>query len=111
MKFINLYLTLLLLIAIIIAPSCSLNTITFNKSKVKTNVKMMTTTQMRTYLRTQMEEISGYYHVQNFNDQKDPILYLTNSQRYSTFQYITVSEELIRFTASKNKTKQVLSKI
>ena len=101
MKFINLYISLILL-------SCLFLTLTGLKSQVNLqsgNTIKSTSTPEPTYT------FSGGFWKQIFEAGKDPEDYLNKSDRFNTFQFITIDNEKIQAFPDKTNIKTILSKI
>jgi len=126
MKFINLYLTIIILSAIFLANTCSdtKNSVLYSttvqaKTNVKSNEKSNSSTKVNTEflskvqyytsILTGMTQFSGYFWVQKFYDKNDPVKYFKNSERFSTRQFLRIDGESLLFTPNSKNLKQITS--
>ena len=105
MKFINLYLTIILFSLIIFA--CNFTSV---KNKMQSQAEMLTSEKISSLYHQKAEELQGYYWKQILDIRKDPVDYLKNSERTSTYEYLTLDDETLTFTPDKDNKRKKSSK-
>jgi len=104
MKFINLYLTIILLSLIIFA--CNFTSV---KNKMQYQ-EMLTSEKISSLYHQEAEKLQGYYWKQILDIRKDPVDYLKKSERTSTYEYLTLDDETLTFAPNKDNKIKISSK-
>ncbi len=97
MKFLNLFLSLILIVTPILIIDCLKTKTT---SKLLSGLKSSEKTKYSKEALINNVNFSAFFWKQIFDASKDPIYYMKNTQRFNYWQYLILSDEAISFTES-----------
>jgi len=94
----NYYLSIIIYISLLIISNC-LQTKTKTKTRTKTETK--TSALLNLLLDSKQNvEFQNYFWVQRYDATKDPVLYIRETDRFNTWEYVIVNNESIFLAAS-----------